>query len=50
MLLNWADMHTDGKGNRVSFDERLDDIRKRYGSGSDEYLKAKSVIKHNKIV
>lgn len=43
-LLNWADMHTDAKGNRVSFDDRLCDIGERYGTDSKEYLLAKSVI------
>ena len=30
-LLNWADMHTDGNGKRVTFEERLNDIAKRRG-------------------
>lgn len=29
-LLNWADMHIDGKGNYVSFEGRMQDIDKRY--------------------
>lgn len=44
MLLNWADMHTDGKGNRVSFEERLKDIKNRYGVDSVEYIRARTVI------
>lgn len=44
ILLNWADMHTDGKGNRVSFGQRLKDIGERYGVESSEYQNAKVVI------
>ena len=42
-LLNMADMQTDSKGNRVSFDERLKDIGERYGIESDEYILAKKI-------
>lgn len=44
-LLNFADMHTDGKGNRVTFDERLKDIGDRYGYESQEYKMAYTLIK-----
>lgn len=45
-LLNWADMHVDGNGNMVSFEERLKDIATRYGEDTDEYRYAKAVIDH----
>ena len=50
MLLNWADMHTDGKGNRVSFEERLRDIKNRYGVDSVEYTNAQLVINRTKLI
>ena len=31
-LLNWADMKIDSKGNIVSFEERLNDVSKRYNT------------------
>ena len=43
-LLNWADMHTDGKGNYVTFDERLADIANRRGSDSPAYINSKKII------
>lgn len=43
-LLNIADMQTDAKGNRVSFDERLKDIGDRYGFDSYEYLTARTLV------
>lgn len=43
-LLNIADMRTDSKGNRVTFDERLKDIGERYGTKSDEYILARKLI------
>lgn len=33
-LLNFCDMHVDGKGNVVSFEERLEDIKARRGEDS----------------
>lgn len=45
LLLNWADMHTDAKGNIVSFDERINDIGTRYGFTSIQYKAAKEMIK-----
>ena len=50
MLLNWADMHTDGKENRVSFEERLRDINNRYGVDSVEYTNAQLVINRTKLI
>ena len=36
-FLNWCDMHIDSKGNFVSFDERLNDIKNRRGEESKAY-------------
>ncbi|MBQ7307884.1 MAG: phosphohydrolase [Clostridia bacterium] len=36
-LLNWCDMHIDCKGNFVSFEERLNDIKNRRGEDSTAY-------------
>ena len=44
-LLNWADMHIDGKGNFVTFDERLKDIANRRGKDSMAYVNSKFIIK-----
>lgn len=35
-LLNWADMKIDGKGNVVSFEERLADVSRRYKTPIEE--------------
>ena len=43
-LLNWADMHVDGKGNQVSFEERLQDIANRHGTDSDAYKNCQKLI------
>ena len=43
-ILNFADMHIDGKGNFVSFDERLDDIKNRRGEKSDAFINSKKII------
>lgn len=45
LLLDWADMHTDAKGNIVSFNERINDIGTRYGFTSTQYKAAKEMIK-----
>lgn len=42
-LLNWADMHTDGKGSRVTFKERLEDIANRRGLESIAYIESKKM-------
>ena len=39
-ILNMADMLIDSKGNEVTVEQRLDDIRNRYGEYSDQYLTA----------
>lgn len=39
-LLNWADMTIDQSGKDVSMIERLEDIKKRYGKNSVQYIKA----------
>lgn len=44
ILLNVADMQTDSKGNKVSFDIRLKDIEERYGDDSQEYIMARTMI------
>lgn len=43
-LLNWADMHTDGKGNLCTSDERLAEIAARRGMKSDAYLQSRKMI------
>lgn len=43
-ILNIADMRTDSKGNKVSFDVRLKDIGDRYGYDSREYKMAWRMI------
>lgn len=42
-LLNWADMHIDSSGNYVSFDERLEEISKRYNVPVDK-LNSKPIV------
>ena len=44
-LLNYADMHIDGKGNFVTFEERLLDILARCGEDSVAYINSKIIIK-----
>ena len=44
-LLNSADMMIDSKGNDVGFENRLEDIKNRYGEQSIEYIKANNIIK-----
>lgn len=39
-ILNMSDMLVDSKGKEVNVMERLDDIKKRYGQYSDQYLTA----------
>lgn len=43
-LLNWADTHVDGEGNRASFEERLQDIGKRHGADSIAYKNCQRLI------
>ena len=44
-LLNWADMRTDGKGKRVTFEERLQDIANRRGKNSSAYIESEKMCK-----
>lgn len=43
-LLNFADMHTDGAGNSVTFEDRLQDVARRYGENSIEYVVTSKLI------
>ncbi|MBQ9270932.1 MAG: HD domain-containing protein [Alphaproteobacteria bacterium] len=43
-LLNSADMQINGKGELVSYAERLEDIAARYGNDSSQYLLAKKMV------
>ena len=45
-LLNKADMIIDSKGNNVGFQNRLEDIKTRYGKNSPQYIKAKQLIQY----
>lgn len=42
-LLNFADLHVNGKGEVVTLDKRLNDIRARYGEDSAQYKDAKTL-------
>ena len=44
-IINQADMQINGKGDRVTVIERLDDIGERYGFDSTEYINAYQVAK-----
>ena len=43
-LLNWCDMHIDGKGNFVTFEERLNDIKTRHGENSLAYKNCLTMV------
>jgi DNA repair ATPase RecN len=43
-LLNACDMLVDSKGKRVSFEERLEDIKERHGELSSDYRNSKAII------
>lgn len=43
-LLNYADMHIDNKGNYVSFEQRLEDIKNRRGVSSQAFTNSKLII------
>ena len=43
-LLNYADMHINARGDYVSFDERLEDIKNRRGGESQAYISSKKII------
>lgn len=47
-ILNMADMQVDKTGNNVSYEERLEDIKNRYGIDSREYLDSKKIIDNMK--
>lgn len=47
-LLQQADMSVNAKGDVVTFEERLCDIKTRYGSDSDQYLTAKDIVMYQK--
>lgn len=40
IILNIADMTTDSKGNDVTVEQRLEDIKNRYGADSKQYMTA----------
>lgn len=43
-LLNFADMHINKKGEYVSFEDRLEDIKSRRGEDSPHYKNSKKII------
>ena len=43
-LLNYADMHINAKGEYVTFEDRLEDIKLRRGENSPHYINSKKVI------
>lgn len=47
-LLWLADMSVDGNGNKVSFEERLEDLENRHGKYSSVVKESKELIKHIK--
>jgi len=42
--LNQADMQIDKSGNEVSYEERLEDIKQRYGINSIQYINSRKII------
>lgn len=44
LILNIADMSVNGSGQRVTFEQRLSDIRERYGAESSQYLDAADLV------
>ena len=49
-ILTEADMTIDSKGNEVTIEERLNDIKERYGETSKQYKTALKVIKETEKV
>ena len=49
-ILNMADMQIDKYGNDVGYEERLEDIKNRYGEKSIVYINAEELIKKLKEV
>lgn len=45
-LLYFADMTVDGEGNWCTFEERLQDIRTRYGKESEEYKESVQIAEY----
>ena len=43
-ILNMADMQIDKYGNDVGYEKRLEDIKRRYGIESVQYINAKNII------
>ena len=43
-LLNWADMHINIKGEYVTFEERLQDIKSRRGENAQAYINSLKII------
>lgn len=43
-ILNKADMTIDNCGNKVTYEERLNNIKERYGEDSTEYKSSKEVV------
>lgn len=48
-ILNQADMQINKSGNEVTYDERLEDIKQRYGSNSIQYINSKKIIEKCKM-
>ena len=48
-ILNQADMQIDKYGNNVSYDERLEDIKQRYGINSIQYTNSQKIIEKCKM-
>ena len=47
-ILNMADMQIDKYGNDVGYDNRLEDIKSRYGENSKVYTKVKTLVNNLK--
>ena len=43
-ILNQADMQIDKSGKEVTYDERLEDIKQRYGINSIQYINSQKII------
>lgn len=48
-LLNYADLMINSRGKIVGFEQRLNDLKERYGEQSCQYQKSLIIIKENKI-
>ena len=47
-LLYFGDMTVDGSGHWCSFEERMDDLEKRHGKNSKEYIESERIV--NKLI